>query len=354
MDVYVFGAGASAPYNAPTMNQFLSRAFWPWLTTVRGSTDFDDELVAVAKAIDQRYGTDLTKAQRSGSQLSAEAAIALTKLNLEELLAVADETHNPGLRHGLERVIYKTLERSLRVAIQNKDPNREYETLIRQLVRSANGVCLVSFNYDWMLDRALVEESHTTNITWTYGLPFSAGIDNFPSYRHVDNSRVHLLKLHGSVNWSQCVGCKSLRLYYFILYDNIYRSSWRACKTCSGTDFRPVLVAPTPLKNIPDVMSPAWGKAAQCLRAAQNLTVIGYSFPTFDRKARDLFLKDFIVPNLYSDSRPKLTVVLRDKRARETVRDWFLPAVDKNTAEYCSFEEYCANLSIRRGDLQRP
>lgn len=346
MDVYVFGAGASAPYGAPTMVDFLSRVFWPWVTTPHQGTDFDDELEVVANAIDYHYDTDLTKAKHSGNQLSAEAAVALTKLNLEELLAVADETNNSVLRHALERVIYRTLERSLEVAIQKKDPNREYETLIRELVKSGNQACFISFNYDWMLDRALVEESHTTNITWTYGLPFNAGINKFPSYGHLDKPQIYVLKLHGSVNWCQCGRCKNLRLYYFILYDNIYRSKWPPCKTCSGTDFSPVLVAPTPLKNIPEAMNPAWGIAAKCLREAGKLTVIGYSFPAFDRKARDLFLKNFIVQNLYvdADSRPQLTVVIRGEHTRKTIRDWFLPGVDKNVAEYVSFEEYCAVL----------
>ncbi len=55
---------------------------------------------------------------------------------------------------------------------------------------------------------------------------------------------------------------------------------------------------------------------------------------------------NFIVPNLYvdADSRPKLTIAIRGKQTGKTIRDWFLPGVDKNMAEYCSFEDYCAVL----------
>jgi NAD-dependent SIR2 family protein deacetylase len=344
MDVYLFGAGASAPYGAPTMNGFLREAFAPWSVIPPERTSHDEDLLLVAKAIDKQYGIDLAKAQRGGDHFSYGAAVALEKINLEELLAMADETNNSELRHRLERVIYKTLERSVEKAMLSRDPTREYETLVKQLVVSRNKVCLISFNYDWMLDRALVDAHNTTRVSWTYALPFDAGIENFPSYRNVDYPMVYLLKLHGSVNWVQCVKCKNLRLYYFTCYDDAFRTSWPECQSCRGTNINPVLVAPTPLKNIPDAMNPAWDKAAKCLREARSLTVIGYSFPAFDRKARDLFLRNFIVPNLYSDSRPKLTIAMRDECIRKAIKAWFLPAVDRDVNEYCSFEEYCAVL----------
>lgn len=341
MDVYVFGAGASVPYGAPTMSEFLSRAFWPWIIIPHETTDFDSELQVVAEAIKEQYGIDLDSSLRRGDI----GSVMLEKINFEQLLALADEIKNAELRKALERVIYKTLERSLEPAMGNWDPNKEYETLVKYIIASGKQACLLSFNYDWMLDRALVDAAHKSKVTWAYGLPFKAGIENFPSYPRVDDPQIYLLKLHGSVHWCQCVNCEEcLRLYYFIRYDPIYGSKWPACETCSGTDFRPVLVAPTPLKNIPAAMHPAWDKAATCLSEAHNLVIIGYSFPAFDRQARDLFLRNSIFPNLYSDDRPKLTLVLRDECARETVGDWFLPAVDKNVNEYCSFEEFCAVL----------
>ncbi|HLC27316.1 MAG TPA: hypothetical protein VJM80_11155, partial [bacterium] len=89
----------------------------------------------------------------------------------------------------------------------------------------------------------------------------------------------------------------------------------------------------------------AWETAANCLKGADKLTVVGYSFPAYDRKARELFLRNFIVPNLGSDSRPRLAVVNPDEGSRNTIKSWFLPAVDGNIDEYSSFEEYCNGLA---------
>ena len=108
--------------------------------------------------------------------------------------------------------------------------------------------------------------------------------------------------------------------------------------------FEPVLVAPTPVKRFPSALDSAWNTAAKCLQKTEKLTVIGYSFPAFDRESRRLFLKNFIIPNLVAHSRPQLAIVDKDGPTRKAAKSWFLPAVDKNVEEYCSFEEYCAML----------
>jgi hypothetical protein len=338
MDIYVFGAGASAPYGAPTMTNFLSRAFWPWLTIPHQTVSFDKELRTVAKAVEGQYGINLATVLSGGDIRS----VVLEKLNIEELLALADETDQPELRTALERVIFKTIEECL--IDKHAGNDGEYKKLLNHIMGSGRGSCLISFNYDLLLDRALVDAVRPKSVRWSYGLPFRAGIENFPSYQETNNPKIYLLKLHGSLNWCQCVSCNGLRLYYFRKYDDIFRTTWPACKSCSGSQYKPVLVAPTPVKAFPEALQAAWDIAADCLRKAETLTVIGYSFPAFDRKARDLFLKNLIVPNLTSNRRPKLTPVIRDDCTRKFVRSWFLPAVDKNVGEYCSFEEYCAVL----------
>lgn len=342
MEVYVFGAGASVPYGAPTMSRFLPKAFEPWNLIPPEGIHFDGELRIVAEAIDREYGIDLANnAQRGGDYFSPEAAVVLEKVNIERLLAMADENDDAELRTALERVIFNTLELSIRDGPRSK----EYELLLSQLLASGKKACLISFNYDLLLDRALVDAAHTGKFSWTYCVPFNAGIENFPSYHNPLDPRIHLLKLHGSLNWCQCVGCGSLRLYYFKRYDDIFRITWPDCHSCQASNrFRPVLVAPTPSKHFPNALKAAWDTAANCLTRAEKLIIIGYSFPAFDQKVRDLFLKDFIVPNLRSNRRPKLAIANRDQCVRKDIKSWFLPAVDSNVDEYCSFEEYCQRL----------
>lgn len=346
METYVFGAGASAPYGAPTMGQFLSKAFSGWTLTPPDATDFEGDLKIVAGAIDGQYGTNLLAAQQGGDYFSADAEVALSKINVEELLALADENKKPDIRKALERVIFRTIESTI-----HQGSNREYyKQLMTELVESGQEACLISFNYDLLLDRALTDAARNTTGTWSYGLSFRAGIEQFPSYRDSTDPVISLLKLHGSLNWGQCQHCGSLRLWPYNTYDNIFHKNWPNCNNCNGisTGFEPVLVAPTPAKQFPRPLDSAWETAANCLNKTKKITVIGYSFPAFDRKSRRLFLKNFIIPNLFGNPAPKLIVIDPDQCTRKAIKSLFLPAVDKNIDEYCSFEDYCEALQKSR------
>ena len=215
-----------------------------------------------------------------------------------------------------------------------------------KILKSGRKACLITFNYDLLLDRALTDAARHPISTWSYAVPFCASVERFPSYRDSADPTIFLLKLHGSLNWGYCPRCSSLRLWYYNTYDNIFRKTWPECKNCSGASrgFKPVLVGPTSTKRFPSALDSAWNTAAICLQQTEKLTVIGYSFPASDREPRRLFLKNFIIPNLLAHSRPKLAIVDKHDHTRKTTKSWFLPAVDKNVKQYCLFEEYCAML----------
>ena len=352
METYVFGAGASAPYGAPTMGEFLSRAFSGWTLTSPDRTDFEEDLKIVAGAIDGQYGTNVLAGQQGGDHFSDAAMVALSKINVEELLALADENRTPDIRQALERVIFKTIERN----IHDSGSHEYYKLLMSEILKSGQEACLITFNYDLLLDRALTDAVRHTTSTWSYAVSFHAGVEDFPSYRDSADPTnrsplsISLLKLHGSLNWGQCPKCTSLRLWYYNKYDNIFRKTLPSCRNCSevSTGFEPVLVAPTPAKRFPRTLDSAWNTAANCLQKTEKLTVIGYSFPAFDRESRRLFLKNFIIPNLFANPTPKLVIIDPDESARKSIKSLFLPAVEKNVAEYSTFEDYCAVLQQSR------
>jgi len=339
METYIFGAGASAPYGAPTTAKFLNASFSGWTLTLPDRTDFEEDLNIVAKYIDAQYGTNVLAAREGGDHFPAEAEIALSKINVEELLALADENKAPEIRQALERVIFRTIERSI-----HGNGSIEYNRLLIKILDSGQKACLISFNYDLLLDRALTDAARNTTSTWSYAVPFHAGVEQLPSYS--DDPTIFLLKLHGSLNWGQCQKCASLRLWAYNRYDDIFRKTWPNCVKCSevSTGFKPVLVAPTPAKLIPSALDIAWNIAASCLKQTEKLTVIGYSFPAFDRHVRSLVLKNFIIPNLFAHSHPKLDIVDSCAPTRNAIKSWFLPAVDNNVGEHHSFEKYCAKL----------
>ncbi len=321
------------------MGEFLGRAFSGWALIPPDRTDFDEELKIVAGAIDDRYGTNIFAAEQGGEHFSAEAEVALSKINVEELLEWAGQNEKPEIRKALERVLFRTIERN----IHHSGSHEYYDLLVSGILNSGQEACLISFNYDLLLDRALTRATQDATGTWSYVVPFHAGVEQFPSYRDSADPTISLLKLHGSLNWGQCPKCNSLRLWAFNRYDNIFRKNWPNYKNCSGisTGFEPVLVAPTPAKQFPSALDSAWQTAANCLQKTEKLTVIGYSFPTIDRESRRLFLKNFIIPNLFAGPASKLIIIDKKQSARNSIKSLFLPAVEENVTEYCSFEDYC-------------
>lgn len=339
MDLYVLGAGASAPYGVPTMNGFVRKMFEPWTLTPPNSTSYDQELSVVARYIDSQYGSNLEEKWCRREPLSPEAAVLLQKINVETLLASARQQS----RFALERAIYETLEGS----VNDGSSHNEYDNLLKLILSSKRGNCLISFNYDLLLDRALVDASHNQSFSWNYGLPFKAGIINFNSYREeITSPTILLLKLHGSLNWCECLNCGSLRLYFFNTYENIFKTTWPPCKACSSSSgFRPVLIAPAQRKHVPRPLKRAWKLAENYLQATQRIVVVGYSFSPFDQDARKLFLKSLIVPNLFKANCPKLVIVDRNEVTRHSIRSLFECSVNQDMEEYSSFGEFCKAMA---------
>ena len=151
METYVFGTGASAPYGAPTMGEFLAGHFLDGCSYLRIEPTFEEDLKIVARAIDDQYGTNVLAAQQGGDHFSYAAQVALNKINVEELLALADERRTPDIRKALERVIFKTIERN----IHSSSSCEYYNLLMSENPKSGQETCLITFNYDLLLDRAL-------------------------------------------------------------------------------------------------------------------------------------------------------------------------------------------------------
>jgi len=147
---------------------------------------------------------------------------------------------------------------------------------------------IITFNYDLGLDYSL----QYNNISSEYGLnDITLANGRFITY----------LKLHGSLNWGRCTGsgCKKiiphreLRRKVYEGYSTIpiiSKLKTLKCECGEPLEEDPFIVPPTWNKTaFHEQIEPVWKRAALELKDAENIFVLGYSFPETDMFFRYLF-----------------------------------------------------------------
>jgi len=135
---------------------------------------------------------------------------------------------------------------------------------------------IITFNYDLVCDHALRKLGFEAD----YHLPGGIVGDQ----RELTNSQPYdLLKLHGSTNWGICNACKE---QVVVLSQKVTDSPSEfrelACK-CGKKNFVPFLVPPSWDKSeFRQIIAPVWKKAADELKQATRICIIGYSMPESD------------------------------------------------------------------------
>lgn len=139
--------------------------------------------------------------------------------------------------------------------------------------------CVVSFNYDCVIDRAL--KNHTLK-RWDpdkngYGFSISGGGEHWKNHstgRKVENS-IKLLKLHGSMNWKRKEGGDEIELVEDL--DQV--------KNLKGS-----IIPPTWFKDLnQSPFKSIWKRAREKVRSARIIIVVGYSVPETDLFSKSLF-----------------------------------------------------------------
>lgn len=186
------------------------------------------------------------------------------------------------LREAIELGIFEHLEERL-----FKAPTNNHWELLQTLYDAREEPTVISTNYDVIADTALmaVSETRTPGRFPDYGCQIS---NDF--YRNERARFGTLLKLHGSLNWLHCMTCHRLELgasearkYLKVLQRVIGRSleqsytpEGNSCVTCK-TKLRPLLIAPTHLKNYRNPhVAQVWYEAERVLRDAGRVIFIGY------------------------------------------------------------------------------
>ncbi len=221
------------------------------------------------------------------------------------------------LREQVEFGIFDLLEERL----EKSPTNNHWDLLNRLYPQGGEEPCVISTNYDLIVDTALMFLSEDRPLAG------AAPVGRWPDYRcHISTDFYRneparfgtLLKLHGSLNWLQCrtclrleLGASEARLYLKAVARLVgpdlktsFTPDGCPCPTC-GTKLRPLLIAPTHLKDYRNPhLAQVWYEAERVLRDASQVIFVGYSLPDDDVEVVYLLKRSLARPNP-----PKITVV---------------------------------------------
>jgi len=205
------------------------------------------------------------------------------------------------IRQAVELGIFELLERRLQSA-----QTTNHFTLLQKLYPPTDEPSVISLNYDLIIDTALMFYSEQREDHEGRFPNYCCDIQT-EFYKNEPRRFGTLLKLHGSLNWLHCKTCHRLEIgaseskrFLKVLnrllgssaqatLDASYLSEGSPCQIC-GTQLRPLLIAPTHLKDYrnPHLMQ-IWYEAERILRESQRVIFIGYSLPDDDLEVVYLF-----------------------------------------------------------------
>jgi len=195
--------------------------------------------------------------------------------------------------------------------------------------------CIISFNYDCVMDRSLRDHA---NLRWdpeklAYGFQVTSGA---PSWRkhsqgRPSDSSIRLLKMHGSQNWRR----RSADAWELV------------ADTSTVASLKNVIIPPTWFKNLTVFpFDEVWKAARKEVRGSRIIVVIGYSVPQTDLFSRSL-LKVEAGSKGKRERLDLLVLVNPDERARrlfiELIREGLEPST--RILEYRYLEDLAVVLN---------
>ncbi len=299
--VFILGAGASKMGGSPLMGEFLDVAQDLW---ARGDVGDD---ASKFETVFQMIGSLQIANSKARLDLSNIEAL----FNIFEMARLLGVFPMPGSTttaevaiDALRGLIAATLEATTRFAavvhgnsiqLHAPEPYERFVELLKHLRGQAaprHNVALFTFNYDLGLDYALAR----ANVQSDYCLVRGAACT------------VPLLKLHGSLNWaianspSADVVPWSMHDYTSLLTSGIIANGPGVVRVAPRQHFQqfpgrqgslragPFIVPPTWNKtDHHHAIKPVWERAAQELRDAENIFVVGYSLPETDGFFKTLY-----------------------------------------------------------------
>ena len=291
--IYILGAGASKSCGVPVMNDFVREGIL-YLDS-DGNYDTINELL---KFIRGEFGSNI---QWDNNLVSDSGIVALRKFDrdvgIEKLLTKAVELEN-SKTNIVKKFIFQTIQSSAKFSVfstpssitkcaLDKTLENCYHKFIVNIIKRdlENGyrVIFISFNYDELLERALLYNCLSRKFSYLVpGFKDRNNRTNFSDYEVEFNNGIMVLKLHGSLNWAFCNHCKRPHLYWYKKYTDIYDT---ACNNCQQKSLSHLLITPHIKKVYNDIFGVLLKEAGTFLAKANKVTIIGCSFREADNDA---------------------------------------------------------------------
>ena len=194
---------------------------------------------------------------------------------VDELLEIL---YRNGRKLGIELVRKLIFEHLVESSIGSQ--NLLYKKFVSEILKndSKRQVSIISFNFDFLL-----HEDSQNGVYFDYMLNFDWIDSNRQRYAHTNP--IKLIKLNGSLDWGICPSCNRLYLYFPHMFKHSYDD--KKCSLKCDEHIQPFIVIPH--EKYRSIIEPLWALAAKELKHADNVTIIGYSFPEYDKKVIDLF-----------------------------------------------------------------
>ncbi|HXY25259.1 MAG TPA: hypothetical protein VEI73_11460 [Candidatus Acidoferrum sp.] len=313
MTTYVMGAGASAHAGFPLASH-LGNELWAWTSSSCGRAGSYDYWTSI-DVLHDLYG-DLENIER-----------ILTDFDDATIGSPAGRLHPSDRKHHLSGFLVALREF---LAARGAGHAALYERFVSERVKE--GDTFLTFNYDAELERAL-KSGGLWEIGDGYGFP-----NDLPG---IPKSKVHVLKLHGSMNWyglimgghqgafspstmfgSQPVCTRPCDLKYLG-----YPPELKDPGLAAVTQFHaaPAMILPicskrfywkTFFSNVEweQFWDDLWKLGEGVLRSSENIIIIGYGMAQVDQRARNLLL---------NGSNQEAEITLYCGSRTETIRDEF-------------------------------
>jgi hypothetical protein len=299
MDLYIFGAGASAAEGAPATRDFLARAY-EYL-----SPHFDGRVMEVWRFLEAVFEVCIDGPDRFAAIPPVDEVISLVDWCLH-----VDQGLGPGydparlyqVRRSIEHLLCAALDAALdRSPKADGGPHSRFAQALRE--RPRGSYALLSLNYDTLLDDALL----AAGLTPDYGL----------SPEEADGPP--LLKLHGSLNWAHCPACDQIEVAREQVAHLLPRVAGLSCTRCGNRRLAGVIISPTWLKRYtPPPLTRVFDLALQAVRQARRIVFTGYSLPPADVAIHQVIRRGLLTRTV--PDRPLIEVINRGPSAAITSR----------------------------------